>query len=268
MKNILFILLISVSGLFSQEPCKKISLKACINHESWLHIKNGVLTWEQREGEAPGTHKECGTVGIPRVNGKIWKVWNVPYKLDFNTNGLNVEPRVLVKKDISEITQVPSAANGWETIWHFFDPSDLPHNYSMSFVFCPPGISSKPKETTSNVKKDSIKPAKAEVKVVEEKLKENIVCNVYFESGKNIISKPSVAELEKVCNKLNKHNLQIEISGFKADGLKLYEDRSVTINNFLLSKGIEQHRIKYIGFGDNEKKIVADKKIKCFIVIN
>ena len=27
-------------------------------------------------------------------------------------------------------------------------------------------------------------------------------------------------------------------------------------------------RIKYIGFGDNEKKIVADKKIRCFIVIN
>ena len=267
MKNVIFIFLISVSGLFSQNPCKKIIVKACINHESWLHIKNGILTWEQREGEAPGTHKECGSVGIPRVNGKIWKVWSVPYKLNFNTNGLNVEPKVLVRKDISEISQVPSAANGWETIWHFFDPSDLPHNYTMSFVFCPPGQSSKPKEKTSVSKKDSIKPLKPEVKVKEEELKENIFCNVSFEDGKNVLTKNSVTELEKTCNILKKHNIQIEISGNKTN-LKLNEERSITVNGFLLSKGIEQKRIKYMGYGDNEKKVVADKKIKCFIVIN
>lgn len=268
MKSIIFIFLISISRLFSQSPCKKIIVKACINHESWLHIKNGVLTWEQRVGEAPGTHFECGSVGIPRVNGKIWKVWNVPYKLNFNTNGLNVEPKVLYKKDISEITQVPSVANGWETIWHFFDPSDLPHNYTIAFYFCPPGTTSKPKDKTTIAKKDSIKPTKAEVKIKEEELKENVFCKVSFEAEKNILTKSSVIELEKVCNTLKKHNIQIEISGIKTDGLKLHEERSITINNYLTSKGIEQSRIKFIGYGDNEKKVIADKKIKCFIVID
>lgn len=227
------------------------------------------MTWEQIGLYAPGTHFECGTVGIPRVNGKIWKDWQTPYKLAFNTNGLNIDAKVLQKKDVAKLIQSPSASNGWETIFYFNDPSDLPHNYAISFVFCPPGYKPEPKEKT--LKKDSIKTALPEIKPKKsESLKENIICKVDFEPGKNVLLKSSEIELEKLIEVLKTHPIPIEISGYKdseRNNLKLFEDRSLTINSFLLSKGIDQSRIKYISFGDNEKKVVAEKVVKCFIII-
>lgn len=270
MRRLIVIFIFFSSELFSQNPCKKIILKACVNHESLLHIKNGILTWEEKEGQAPGTNRECGSVGITRISGKEWKDWKTPYKLDFNTNGLEVKVLVLLKHDKVELTQTPSASNGWETIYRFFDPSDLPHSYSISFTFCPPGY--KPKEENTVTKKDSIKPIKPEIKPKTEEIKENVFIKVVFEQGKNVLTKNSESELSKLCEKLNQQYVPIEISGAKsvnrADGLKLYEERSITINNFLLKHGIDQKRIKYYGYGDNDKKVIADKNIKCFIEIN
>lgn len=265
-----FIIIFLVSAnLFSQTPCKKFTIKACVNHESLLHIKNGLLTWEEKEGQAPGTHKECGSFGITRISGKEWKDWKTPFKLDFNTNGLDVKVLVLLKHEKVELTQTPSATNGWETIYRFFDPSDLPHSYSISFTFCPPGYVPKTKEEKVEPKKDSLKESKPKhVNKIE--FTEDIICKVNFESGKNVLTKNSENDLSKLSDLLKTNNLFIEISGYKNGNgdLKLYEDRSLVIDNFLISKSIDQKRIKYIGYGDGNKKPLTQKTIKCCIIIN
>jgi hypothetical protein len=259
---------ISKKNVNPQSPCKKFTLKACINHEALLHIKNGILTWEQKEEFLPGAHFECGSVGITRINGAQWKDSKSPFKLDFNTNGLNIQPVVIHKNNISELIQKPSAANGWETIWRFFDPADLPHSYSISFTFCPPGydqsLKDKPVTKKDSLKEKKIQP-KAEKKV---ELTEDIICKVYFDTGKKTLTKNSETDLSKLSAMLKTNNLTVEISGYKTGGLKLYEERSIIIDNLLISEGIDQKRIKYIGYGDDTKKFPAQKTIKCCIIIN
>lgn len=268
----IFIFLFLSIELPSQNPCKKIIISACIDGDSKLHIKNGTLFWEHIKNDPPGTHFACGSIGITKVNGSEWLNWKSPYKLSFNTNGLTVQATIIYKNDISKIIQRPSSSNNWETIWYFSDPSGSSHGYEVSFVFCPPDISSEPKEKNEEIKKDSVKSIISETKPKTEEIKENVVLKVFFEPGKNVLTRNSENELQKLCGKLNKHYIPIEISGFttnsEANGLKLYEDRSITINDFLLKAGIDQKRIKYIGFGDNEKKVVEEKKVKCFIIIN
>ncbi len=268
----LVFIFISSSYIFSQSPCKKIVLKACINHEALLHIKNGVLTWEIKEKCAPGEHKECGgSYGATQINKIQWKDSRSPFHLDFNTNGLDVLPSVLQKNNISELIQKPSESNGWETIWRFFDPADLPHSYSISFMFCPPGYTSPPKKAKTEIKKDSLKETKPETKIIKKReYTEDIICKVSFHVGKNIITKKSEIELGELADLLKVNDLLIEISGYKNSNsdLKLYEDRSIIINNFLVDKGIAQKRIKYIGYGESDKKISTQKTIKCCIIIN
>lgn len=251
-----------------EQPCKKFTLKACINHEALLHIKNGILTWEPKEEFAPGEHPECGSVGITRINGIQWKDSKAPFKLDFNTSSLNVQPLILNKNNTSEIIQKPSASNGWETIWRFFDPADLPHSYSMSFSFCPPGYVPTPKDKIEP-KKDTIKEKKVQPKA-ENKIEytEDIICKVIFDAGKKTLTKNSESDLNKLSDMLKTNNLIIEISGYKTGDLKIYEERSIIIDNFLISKGIDQKRIKYIGYGDGNKKPPTQKTIKCCIIIN
>jgi hypothetical protein len=266
---LIIIFVFAFSTLISQTSCKKIVLKSCINHEALLHIKNGVLTWEIKEKYAPGEHFECGSVGITRINGVQWKDSRTDFKLDFNTNGLNVFPLVLAKNNISELIQKPSEANGWETIWRFFDPADLPHSYSISFKFCLPGVDPNPKKAVTEIKKDSIKETKSPVKVVNKvEYTEDIICKVNFEAGKKTLTKSSETELSKLSDMLKTNNLLIEISGYKTSNLQLYNDRSIVIDTFLVSKGIDQKRIRYIGYGDGDKKQPTQKTIKCCVIIN
>ena len=258
-----------VSKLFAQYPCKKVILKVCIDGETKLHIKNGILSWEHIRDDAPGTNIGCGW--ITKVNDKDWKDWKSTFKLDFNTDTLSMQPFILRKNEISKLVQSPSAMNGWETIWYFSDSSPLPHNYSMQFVFCPPGktYDPKPKDIKLVLKKDSIKETKTKVANKVE-YTEDIICRVYFETDKTIITKSSEKELGKLCDILKTNNLLIEISGYKKgnDGLKLYEERSLIIDDFLVHKTIDQKRIKYIGYGDSDKNKPSNKTIKCCIIIN
>lgn len=259
--------LLTYATLFAQLPCKKFTIKACINHESLLHIKNGTLTWEEKEGQAPGTNKECGSVGITRINGNEWKDWKTPYKLDFNTNGLNVKTLIFERHEKAELIQSPSVANAWETIYRFFDPSDLPHSYSISFTFCPPGYT-PPKDERLKERNDSVKerrPSKPDNSV---EYTEDIICKVSFEVGKKVLTKNSESDLHKLTEILKANTLLIEISGYKTGDLKLYEERSLIINNFIVSKGINQKRIKYIGYGDGNEKPISQKTIKCCVIIN
>ena len=266
---LIIIFVVAPSSLFSQTTCKKIVLKSCINHEALLHIKNGVLTWEVKEKYAPGEHFECGSYGITRINGVQWKDSRTDFKLDFNTNGLNVFPLVLAKNNISELIQKPSAANGWETIWRFFDPADLPHSYSISFKFCPPGVDPNPKKVVTEIKKDSIKETKSSVKVINKVVyTEDIICKVNFETDKKTLTKSSETELSKLSDILMTNNLLIEISGYKTSDIQLYNDRSIVIDTFLVNKGIYQERIRYIGYGESDKKLSTQKIIKCCIIIN
>jgi len=251
---LIIIVVLTSSTLLSQTPCKKIVLKACINDEGLLHIKNGVLTWEIKEEFAPGEHFECGSVGITRINRTQWKESRNTFKLDFNTNGLNVRPLALLKNNISELIQNPSESNGWETIWRFFDPADLQHSYSISFTFCPPGYNPNQKKIKTEIKNDSIKEIKSSAKVVSKvEYTSDIICKVNFEADKKNLTKSSETDLIKLSDMLKTNNLFIEISGYKKGDLKMYNDCSIVVDTFLVSKGIDQKRIRYVGYGDGDK---------------
>lgn len=273
MKSILFIFCFALSHLFSQTSCKKIILKVCIDGETKLHIKNGTLFWEHIRDDAPGTNRACD--GTTKVNDKDWKDWKTQYKLDFNTDNLTMQSFILKKNEISKLIQTPSASNGWETIWYFSDPSPLPHNYSMQFVFCPPGqtYNPKPKNKPAKLKTDTINEKKLIPKTDKQIVyTEDLICNINFKNSKTILTKKSEIDLENLATILKNNNLLIEISGYKPKGepsnSKLYEDRSLLIDNFLVNKNIDQKRIKYIAFGESDKKLRSNNVIKCCIIIN
>jgi len=265
-KLLVYILLAYHICLLAQNPCKKITISVCIDGESKLHIKNGNLFWEHIKDYAPGTHFQCGSMGITKVNGTNWSDWKSPFKLNFNTNGLTVQATVIYKNEISKMVQKPSASNNWETIWHFSDPSGSSHNYAVSFTFCPSEQDTKLKADAS--KKDSTIVAQPENKRKDQAPKENIICNLYFETGKTVLTKQSEEEVKKLISLLKNVSTPIEISSYKTElSLKLYEERSFFINSLLIKNGIDQNRIKYIVF-DNEKNNVVVKVIKCIIIIN
>lgn len=271
MRGFIFIFLSLSLELFSQSPCKKIILKVCIDGETKLHIKNGTLFWEHLRDDAPGTNRDCG--GTTKVNDKDWKDWKATYKLDFNTDNLSMQSFILKKNEISKLIQAPSVSNGWETIWYFSDPSPLPHNYSMQFVFCPPGqtYNPKPKTKTIELKTDTVSDVKLATKT-QIVYTEDLICNINFESGKTILTKKSELELVNLAQILKNNNLLIEISGYKTKdnlgNLNLYEERSLIIDKFLVNKNIDQKRIKYIAFGESDKKLKSSNTIKCCIIIN
>lgn len=250
-----------------------MTVKACINDMTWLHIKNGKLSWiEATGGYAPGTHFDCKPNDVTKVNGKEWKDWQIPFQLDFNTDGLEVKAKVSYGRDVAKVQQSPSKINDWETIFYYNDPSPGAWNYTIIFTFCTPGHAIKSKNNITAPKKDSIKPLVPEIKKNDKKIEftEDIICKVNFEVGKNLMTKNSESDLSKLSEMLKTNNLFIEISGYKTGTgeLKLYEERSLVIDNFLVSKGIDQKRIKYIGYGDGNKKPPTQKTIKCCVIIN
>lgn len=83
--------------------------------------------------------------------------------------------------------------------------------------------------------------------------------NIFFETAKADLRPESFAELDRVVTLLkNNPNMEILIGGHTdnvgtaATNAQLSGARAVAVQNFLLSKGIEQKRLKTKGFGDSK----------------
>ncbi|GAA4396774.1 hypothetical protein GCM10023187_05290 [Nibrella viscosa] len=81
--------------------------------------------------------------------------------------------------------------------------------------------------------------------------------NVYFDQGSYVLRKDSHLQLDKLLNTLRANpNLKIEIGGHTDNvgdrrlNLLLSEHRAKVIANYLISKGIAESRLRYVGYGD------------------
>lgn len=206
------------------------------------------MFWEHLNDIPPGKHLEC--MVLTKVNGKRWDDWKSDFQLDFNTDSFTIQGTVLQLNEISKLVQAPTAANGWETIWWFNDPSAYPHSYAVSFEFTPPKkntIAAKPLIRTQPkpVKKDTVVP-------------EYIPNSISFEVGKAILTKESLPELNKIYESLKDSRYMIKIYGHtnnvgeKAGLKKLSEERAFAVYNYLLNKRISKDRMSYYGNGDEQ----------------
>lgn len=83
-----------------------------------------------------------------------------------------------------------------------------------------------------------------------------VVENILFNTGKATMKMESFDEVDKLANLLRKNEkVRIEVSGHTDNvgsvslNKKLSKDRALTVKNFLVSRGIEQDRIEYEGYG-------------------
>ena len=83
--------------------------------------------------------------------------------------------------------------------------------------------------------------------------------NIFFETASAEILDVSEPELNKVVELMQKNpNMKIKVNGHTdnvgadADNLKLSLNRSLSVKNYLIGKGIDASRISYQGFGESK----------------
>jgi outer membrane protein OmpA-like peptidoglycan-associated protein/tetratricopeptide (TPR) repeat protein len=86
-----------------------------------------------------------------------------------------------------------------------------------------------------------------------------ILKNVFFDTKKTDLKSESITELDNVVKLMNENpNMKILISGFTdnigkpADNLKLSTGRAVAVVNYLVSKGVNNSRLSFKGFGETK----------------
>lgn len=249
MRKHILCLFVFVSVVISAQ--KKFTITVCIDGESRLHIKNGKMFWEHKTFWEPGTHQACAIT--TKVNDKVWEIWNVPFSLNFNTNNHSVQAIILEKNEISKLLQAPSAANNWETIWQFSDPSGGPHDYSVTFIF---------KEEVKKTKTDTVKEI-IPITIAPKKLSPPLNYTLTFKSDEYVLSKT----MTNLFDSLLKTRSIYRISGFKTSGaLQLYEKRAQAVGTYLLSNGAKS--VQYIGFGENKPLATKADTIDLIITDN
>lgn len=94
-----------------------------------------------------------------------------------------------------------------------------------------------------------------------------LLANVFFDLGKSTLRPESFVELNKLYDFLIKNpSLKIEIGGHTdtrgddKDNLKLSTDRAKSVFEFIISKGIDQNRVTYKGYGET-KPVISDIEI-------
>ncbi len=94
----------------------------------------------------------------------------------------------------------------------------------------------------------SLKPMKRGAKIVVE--------NILFNSGKATLKPTSYSELDKLATLLLENNdIRIEVSGHTdnvgsaAINKKISKARALTVRNYLVTKGVEEERLEYEGYG-------------------
>lgn len=89
--------------------------------------------------------------------------------------------------------------------------------------------------------------------------KKVVLNNIFFETGKAILTPPSYAELDKLASILNDNpTMRIEISGHtdktgsETVNLRLSLERANAVASYLISKGTEMQRIETRGYGSSQ----------------
>ena len=96
-----------------------------------------------------------------------------------------------------------------------------------------------------------------EIKILEvESMKTGILENIYFESGKAVLSRESYPSLNKLAAKMIANpNMKIEVCGYtdnsgdETDNLDLSQRRAEAVVSYLISAGISQERLIATGYG-------------------
>jgi outer membrane protein OmpA-like peptidoglycan-associated protein/tetratricopeptide (TPR) repeat protein len=118
----------------------------------------------------------------------------------------------------------------------------------------------------ADMKRIDIDPASArdfynlDVKMVKVKVGKKVVLkNILFESGKSVLTAGSYKELESLGETLRDNaGMKIEISGHtdktgsEPINLKLSEERSKAVVEYLVQKGIDRQRLTYKGYGSSQ----------------
>ncbi len=83
-----------------------------------------------------------------------------------------------------------------------------------------------------------------------------VVENILFNSGKTSLQPTSFAQLDKLANLLNENrDIRIEVSGHTDNtgsatvNKKLSKARALAVRNYLITKGVEEERLEYEGYG-------------------
>lgn len=102
-----------------------------------------------------------------------------------------------------------------------------------------------------------------------EKIKEGQIIrieNLYFQMDKSMVLEKSFTELDKIHQFLMKNNgVVVEIGGHtntvppKEYCLRLSKERAKSVADYLIDKGISEHRIKYKGYGKSKPILENDK---------
>lgn len=92
-----------------------------------------------------------------------------------------------------------------------------------------------------------------------------VVNNILFNSGKATLLPESFAELDKLADLLLKNpNVRIEVSGHTDNvgsasvNKRISKSRALTVKNYLVSRGVEQDRIEYEGYGFDQPLVPND----------
>ena len=106
--------------------------------------------------------------------------------------------------------------------------------------------------------------------------------NVFFDSGKDLLLPESATEIQNLVNLLNENqSISIVINGHtdnvgsESDNLALSERRAKAVYDAVVSKGINQDRLSYEGYGetlpiaDNDTEDGRSKNRRTeFVIIN
>lgn len=83
-----------------------------------------------------------------------------------------------------------------------------------------------------------------------------VINNLLFKAGKSTLQAQSYAELDKFSELLSKNpTVRIEVSGHTDNvgsasvNKKISRSRALTVKNYLVSRGIEDSRVEYVGYG-------------------
>ncbi len=109
--------------------------------------------------------------------------------------------------------------------------------------------------------------SKSEIQIMIEPPKSFTLNNVLFDTGKSTIKSSSFSELNDLVAMMNlKPTLKIEIAGHtdnvgnKESNQKLSEERAISVQNYLIKKGINKSRVLAKGYGDTQP--LADNSIE------
>jgi outer membrane protein OmpA-like peptidoglycan-associated protein len=122
-----------------------------------------------------------------------------------------------------------------------FEPEEFGH-HKVTLKLCPPK-----KESISSSMEFDNRPYEGLTTIL----------NVNFDTNKDILKKDSYKEIEKMYSMMKKNpSMSIELRGHtdskgsKEKNLKLSQDRADAVKEALVKKGIDDSRIKSVGYGD------------------